>query len=394
MRLDKLHRVNPLLFEDNNASLTPLDPARYPNIKKHALAQHQMPEGVAEQVQRLKELVSEFPPGVDPPDYDSAVEALRDCQTAFKQLLLRSQTNAISGLLGESEYSSINENINSFNAKKEKFGVNQNGYIVIAADMDDTQYLNDKSGLGHLGVNGIFQNVGKLFKQFLGPIKNVKFYHPQGDEFRAVADVSNLSEEQVRVQFSRLILACLNIADHLASTGFYLEGWDDSRRIQPTISFGVSTSEAAADGILTHVKAGASSGKPMKYAVIIDRDVRHDLGLTPDSLGQYVQALQEKAATDAKVIAVDSNDVSAYDYHSPMGKSGMMENKTPMDEVRNRSGAVMLECSWSEVPSHRKQELAKLREQKRGYLKRPVGAMKVGDRYYPLNSALKDSSNI
>jgi hypothetical protein len=164
----------------------------------------------------------------------------------------------------------------------------------------------------------------------------------------------------------------MNVANGLASTGYYLPGWEDTRRVQPTISFGVSTNETAADGVLTHVKTGASSGKPMKYALTLDRDLRFELGLTSEQMNAYVSQLNSQTPSGFEIQSADGPDVAMY------------EGKMPMEDVRGKEGAVMLECSWDEVPPQRKKEVELLRQQKRAYLNQdnPPGVLKIGGNVY------------
>ena len=249
------------------------------------------------------------------------------------------------------------------------------------------KFLNDKTGLGHAGVNAILQSIGKLFSESFGRIANTKAFHPHGDEFRIISFIGDLRPEEAQMQFARLIQGCLEVANGLASTGFYLEGWEDQRRVQPTISFGVSTTDSSADGILTHVKTGASSGKEMRYFIVIDRDLRYDLGLNPEEMNKQIQSLNQ-TYDKVDIVSADAPEVAAYDAER---MPGIAESKVPMDDVRGKPGAPVLECSWSEITPHRKKELELLQRQKRAYLEHPAGVAKVGKNYIPLKETFKPS---
>lgn len=387
MRLDSLYRSKQALLVEEDTG-QPLDPSRYPPVRRHVLAKYEPALDIESEIDALKNMAFEYPPSwagkqVDPPDYKSALTALRRSQTAFRRLLQKLQLNPMSGLRGDSEYSRVSAQAQAAAAKREKFGkVGPGEFIVIAADVDDMKYLNDKTGLGHHGVNSVLQNIGKLFQEHF-QLEDTKVFHPHGDEFRVISYLGAGDPERARLRFVHLIQACMAVADSLASTGFYVEGWPDNRRVQPTISFGISTTDGAADGLVTHVKTGASSGKSMKYAIVIDRDLRYDLGLSPEEMNKYVQSLKRPQGA-AQLMTMDAPEVTAYD-------GGFAESKTPMDDVRGKQGAVFLECSWSEVTPHRKKELEAIRRQKRAYLDNPGGVMKVGSHYYPLKEPFKPS---
>lgn len=377
MRLNNLNnRLNKLrmLYESDTGQ--PLEATRYPSISRHALAKYEPTIDIENEVEALRNMAFEYPKGQNPATYEEAVKALRRSQAAFRRLLQRLQLNPMSGLRGEGEYSRLSDHASKSAARREKF--NRTGpseYIVIAADVDDMKYLNDKTGLGHSGVNAILQNIGKLFTESF-QIENTKLFHPHGDEFRIISHIGEADPEAARLRFARLLQGCLHVSNTLASTGFYLEGWPEEYRVQPTISFGISTTETSADGLLTHVKTGASSGKPMKFAIVVDRDLRYDLGFSPEEMNKYVGSVQP-AAGNVNVMTIDSPDVAVY------------ESKLPMDQVRGRKGPVVLECSWSENP--RKDELASIRRQKRTYLESPEGVMRVGKNFVPLREKYKPS---
>lgn len=392
MRLDNLYKIKSLLSEAEDTG-QPLEPSRYPAIRRHALAKYEPAIDIEKELESLKDMAYAYPPpwlfggegrkagGVKPPDYEEAVKAYRRAQAAFRKLLQKLQLNPMSGLRGESEYQRLSALAQQSSAKRVKFGGTGPGeYIVVAADVDNMKYLNDKTGLGHAGVNSILQNIGDLFKRYF-QIENTKLFHPHGDEFRVISYLGGTADPKLR--FARLVEGCIGVSDALASTGFYVEGWEDQRRVQPTISFGISTTDTAADGLLTHVKTGASSGKEMKYVIVVDRDLRYDLGLNPEEMNKYIQSLRRQSDS-AQVVALDSPEVAAYD-------SGVSESKVPMDEVRKKPGAVVLEASWSEITPHRKKELEAVRRQKRAYLEQPGGVMKVGKNYYPLKEPYKPS---
>jgi GGDEF domain-containing protein len=406
MRLDYLYKRKSLLSEAEDTG-QPLDPSRYPPIRRHQLAKYEPAIDVETEVEELKQMAFEYPPAwltkenggkgkVDPPDYKAAVVAYRRCQAAFRRLLQRLQLNPMSGLRGDSEYQRLSSVAQRSAAKRSKFGGRGPGeYIVIAADVDKMKYLNDKTGLGHAGVNAILQNVGKLFNEGFGNIQNTKMFHPHGDEFRVISYVGDMSPEKVQIQFAQLIQGCLTVANGLASTGFYLEGWEDVRRVQPTISFGISTTDTAADGILTHVKTGASTGKEIRYVVVVDRDLRYDLGLTPEQMNKHIQSLQQ-VSSQVEVFSVDPPDVAAYDAEGSGTQGSLLqgltsESRMPMEDAMGKTGAICCEASWSEITPQRKRELELFQRQKRAYLDNPAGVVKEGRNYIPLKEAFKPS---
>lgn len=377
MQLDNFDfRLNKLKMLYESDTGLPLESTRYPKINRHLVAKYEPAIDIESEVDALRNMAFEYPKGQDPANYTEAVKALRRSQAAFRRLLQRMQLNPMSGLKGETEYSRLSENAAKAAARREKF--NRTGpseYIVIAADVDDMKYLNDKTGLGHSGVNAVLQNIGKLFQESF-QVENTKLFHPHGDEFRVISYVGRADNETARLQFAKLLKGCLEVSNKLASTGFHLEGWPTDMRVQPTISFGISTTDTSADGLLTHVKTGASSGKPMKFVVVVDRDLRYDLGFSPEEMSAYVNKLNAKS-DDALVISMDSPETAVY------------ESKLPIDQVRGKQGPVVLECSWSENP--RQEELAKIRKQKRSYLEAPEGVMKIGKNFVPLREKYKPS---
>jgi len=167
----------------------------------------------------------------------------------------------------------------------------------------------------------------------------------------------------------------MEVSNKLASTGFYLEGWVEQRRVQPTISFGISTTDTSADGVLTHVK----SGKNMKYAITVDRDLRFDLGLSAQQMSQYILSLRKSQPPGVSISSIDAPDIAVY------------ESKMPIEDVRNKQGAVVLDCSWKEVPPDQKKRIAETRESKRSYLHgQPPGVMRLGrGTYIPLKEPYK-----
>jgi GGDEF domain-containing protein len=370
-RLNKLR----LLYESDDTG-QPLESSRYPKVNQHTIAKYTPAIDIEEEIDALRAMAFEYPKGQNPPDYEEAVKSLRRSQAAFRRLLQRLQLNPMSGLRGEGDHARLSSKATKSAAVRKKFGKTGPGeYIVIAADVDDMKFLNDKTGLGHAGVNAILQNIGRLFKESF-QVENTKLFHPHGDEFRVISHIGSADQEGARLRFARLLQGCLEVSNKLASTGFYLEGWPNDFRVQPTISFGISTTELAADGLLTHVKTGASSGKPMKFVIVVDRDLRYDLGFSPEEMNKYVTNVAPSAGA-ASVMTLDSPEVAVY------------ESKLPLDQVRDRQGPVVLECSWSENP--RKEELAKIRRQKIAYLDQPGGVMKLGKHYLPLKEAYKPS---
>ena len=374
MRLNNLHdRSNKLrlLYEDDTGQ--PLESTRYPAIIRHVLAKSSPILNVEEEADALVNMAFEYSKDQDPENYEEAVKALRRSQAAFKRFLNRMSLNPMSGLAGLSEYDKMAAKVKAANAKKRKFGKPGAGeYIVVAADVDDMKFLNNKTGLGHGGVNSIIQNIGKMFKDVFN-MKDTYVFHPHGDEFRVISKIGD-DQEEARLRFAQLLRACLEVSNNLSSTGFYLDGWPKEQRVQPTISFGISNTDNSADGLLTHVKTGASGGKPMKFIIVNDRDLRYDLGFSPEEMNKYVQNVQPSNGDN--VVSLDSQDT-------------VYEAKMPMDDHRERRGPVILECSWSE--NTRKDELNSIRRQKRDYLDNPMGVMKVGKNYIPLREAFKSS---
>ena len=379
MRLHNLNnRLNKLRLLYENDTGQPLESTRYPAVNRHTIAKYEPSIDIESEVAALRNMAFEYPKGQDPATHKEAIKALRRSQAAFRRLLQRLQLNPMSGLRGEGEYSRLSDHATKSAASREKF--NRTGpseYIVIAADVDDMKYLNDKTGLGHTGVNAILQNIGKLFKESF-QIENTKLFHPHGDEFRVISHIGKSDPESARLRFARLLQGCMRVSNTLASTGFYLDGWPDDYRVQPTISFGISTTDTSADGLLTHVKTGASSGKPMKFSIVVDRDLRYDLGFSPEEMNKYVGSVQP-ASSEVNVTMIDSPDEAVY------------ESKLPMDQVRGKQGPVVLECSWTETTKGRKAELNSIRRQKRAYLESPEGVMKVGKSYIPLREKYKPS---
>jgi GGDEF domain-containing protein len=365
MRLDKLHKPNKLrlLYEEDTGK--PLEANRYPPVKRHAVAECSPLVNIEDELDALKELVFEYPKGMDPPTHEESVKALRRSQAAFKRLLQRMQLNPISGLHGATEYSRISEDAHKAVARKEKFGKpGPTDFIIVAADVDDMKFLNSKTGLGHAGVNSILQTIGKLFKENFD-IEGTRCYHPCGDEFAVVSKMTG-EHEEARQKFAKLLKGCIGVANALAETGFHHKGWPDDRRVQPTISFAISNTDTSSKGLLTHVKAG----KSMKFVVVVDRDLRYDLGFSPEELNKYVQRLQ---SGETNVLVRDVPEMAVY------------EEKMPIDEVRNNQGPVILECSWADNPD--KEKLEAIVKMKGRYRDAPEGVQKFGKHYLPLGEA-------
>ena len=400
MRLDNLNgrRSLRLLFEEDTG--LPLEPSRYPPILKHLPG-----DGVSDHDigSKLKAMARD---GVSPDEW-------RD---AYKELAKHIQMNPISGLPGGYEYGSLVDKAAASSKAKKKFGEPEQ-YIVVAADVDNMQHLNDKSGLGHKGGNAVLKYIGQLFQEAFA-IENTQIFHPSGDEFRVISYIGNdkkgreMPKEQIKARFVRLLQGCMEASNKLASTGVYQPGWEDSRRVQPTISFGISTTDEAANGVLTHVKTGASGGKPLKYAITIDRDLRYDLGFNPEELSYWLNTIK-KGPGDISISSADSPEVMAYNGNAtdmpatqrqrsgqpkPSGQAlrpytgrtlsagknvlgiAIIETKLPMETERERQGALVLEASWSEVPDNQKGVLKRVREQKGAYRGADSGqAMRVGD---------------
>jgi len=383
MRLNRLFDNDARILIEADDTGRPLEAGRYGPVKRHEIAEFQPLIDMEEEIERLQAMVFRYSIDEDPPNYKEAVKALRTSQTAFRQLLHSLQLNPVSGLRGQHEFAQRSQQATRAVAQHRELG--RGGpppYIVVAADVDNMKYLNDKTGLGHKGVNKILSDIGSLFKESFNIVENVKLFHPHGDEFRAIAYVEDLDEEGARKRLVEIVRACMDVANGLTSTGYYLPGWEDARRVQPTISFGVSTNEMAADGILTHVKTGASSGKPMKYALTLDRDLRFELGLTREQMGAYVAQLNSSSPSGFEIQSVDGPDVAVY------------ESKMPMDDVRGHPGCAMLECSWDEVSPQRKKEVELFRQTKRAYLNMdiPPGVMRISkDTYIPLKEGFVSS---
>jgi GGDEF domain-containing protein len=422
MRLNNLNKYRSLraLFEEEESNLPPLELSRYPKVSRHKLAQFAHAIDVEGEIEDLKSMAYAYPPpwygkedfrgggDVDPPDYKTAIVSYRRCQAAFRKLMQLLQMNAVSGLRGANDYYHLANKANVAAKEGSTFG-GKDKYIVIASDVDDMKYLNDKTGLGHRGVNSILKYIGELFTQSFS-IENTKLFHPHGDEFRVISYIGptdnnkeGLDENQVKTRFIHLLQGCIEVANKLASTGFYQEGWESSRRIQPTISFGISTTDTAADGVLTHVKTGASSGKKMKYAITIDRDLRHALGFNPEELNHWVNTIK-KTQGDVHVGVIKPPEVAVYDgpeqeskllpfrneNKDVIGIAVIIEDKMPIEDLQKRRGAVVLEASWEEIPESVKQKLEILRKQKRAYLDMPEGVMKIGPGIYiPLKEPFK-----
>jgi GGDEF domain-containing protein len=312
---------------------------RYPPIRKHILAKSGRYEN------RLKEEIREL-----------KRQARTDPKRAFNRLLQLMNAHPVTGLLGAPDYDDMNASIKQRLEDRQRFGGEGPGsHIVIAGDIDDTGYLNTKTGLGHGGVNSVFGHIGDLLRESFA---DSHVYHPRGDEFRIVHDIDGLNQEEARQRFIRMLQGCLEVSNKLASTGFYGEGWEDTQRVQPTMSFGMSTTDDAADGLLTHVKSGASSGKPLKYSITLDRDLRHDLGLTPESMNQLIHTLK-RGAGPAHQGLLDTPEVTVF------------ESKMPMEDAGNRKGAVVLEASYGDITD--KKRLRAIRGEKNAYTKERPG---------------------
>ena len=370
MRLDNLYNNSRLLLKEGDTGQS-LEPSRYPAVRRHILAKRKPTLNMEEEVEKLKNMAFEYSRDQDPSNYDEAVVALRRSQAAFARLLQQLQVNPISGLRGANSYDKLSSHINeTIIAKTDTQDLSK--YIVIAADVDDMGHINNKTGLGHPGGSSILQTIGGLFEKFFN-IENTKLFHPSGDEFRVVTYIGDADVESARIRFSQLLRGCIELSNYLTSSGFYLEGWTDDHRVQPTISFGISTSDDAADGLLTHVKIGASGRKPMKYVVVIDRDLRNNLGFSADELNKYVNA---KSVVD--IMTADTSDM-------------VHEDKSPMNEVQGAQGAVIAEASYSAIPEGRRRVLNATRKHKRLYLEQPGGVLREGKNYYPLNEPFKSS---
>lgn len=374
MRLNNLHNRSGklrLLYEDETGQ--PLEPSRYPAVKRHVIAEAKPLLNILKEVDALQNMVFEYPKEVNPSDYKEAVKALRRAQAAFKRLTNRMGQNPVSGLGGSSSYDRMVEDVHGATARRKKFNRPGPGeFIVISADLDDTGFLNTKSGLGHMGVNAILQNVGKLFQKSFS-MDDTHLFHPGGDEFKVISKLGD-DPEEARLRFAQLLKACMDVSNGLAETGFYLDGWPDERRIQPTLSFGISNSDLSSEGLLRHVKAGAASGKPIKFVIVNDRDLRYDLGFSPEEMSKYVQQVQQP---NDELVSLDSPDVAFY------------ESKLPMDNVRDRRGPIICEASWSENPH--KKKLALLSQKRKEYLDKasPEGVLKWGNKYIPLKESFQ-----
>jgi len=374
MRLDRLFDNNSKILAEANDTGLPLEPSRYPSIAKHQVADFKAPVDIESVIDRLQAMAFKYPIDENPPNYNEAVSALRSSQDAFRQLMHQLQLNPISGLRGHHEFAKRSSDANKATSQhRELQRSGPSPYIVVAGDVDNMAYLNKM--LGHEGTNKVLSDVGNLFNKFLGRIENVKMYHPHGDEFAVIAYVDGLDGDSARMRLVEIVRGCMLLSDTLASTGYYVKGWEDTRRVQPTISFGVSTTYKSADGCLTHVKTGASGGKPMKYTLTLDRDLRFELGMTNEQMSAYVSKL---AASSPQGFEISSCDGSQGDDVS------VVENKMPMENARGKEGVVVLECSYDEMTPQRKDELSRIRQAKTAYMRNnnPPGAIRITEGVY------------
>lgn len=339
MRLDHLYSGGPrrVLAEEQS---TPLEPSRYPPISEHVKAAFTPNIDVTSELKRLDQL------------------ARRDPASAYRAMRELIDMDLITGLKGQAEFYGRMGELEEAAGVQPPNGVGD--YLVVAADLDATKHLVEKSGLGHLGVSTVMQKVGELLKKAFGRDPKVNLYHKHGDEFAVVRYIGDEDLAGVQAAFVDVLRRCIMVANALASKGFAHDGWPAERRVQPTISFGISTSDQAADSILTHLKSGDAGRRPLKYVVVIDRDLRNKLGLSVDDINR----LKVQAPPEVGVVEMEPREA-------------VFEEKSPVDEVRERPGAVIVECSFGDIPEHRRMELAAVRRQKRGYLNAPAGAMVI-----------------
>lgn len=279
--------------------------------------------------------------------------ARRDPARAYRQLRSLIDRDVTTGLRGRAEYSKI---MGESSDELSDGGLPQQ--IVIAADVDNMAHMNEKSGLGTSGVNSVLKYIGELFENRFGSAQDVSVYRNGSDSFAVTIFIGDKDVGKAQAVFVDALSRCIWISNTLATTGVSNEGWSSERSIQPTISFGISTSDGSANGILDNIKAGGDGRKPLKYVVVIDSDLRQTLGLSVDDINR----IKSQAP---KGIDVVSTDPSEFVY----------ESKMPVDQVREQPGALVVECSYRDMPGNRKKELGLYRESKNRYLKEPVGAV-------------------
>lgn len=295
----------------------------------------------------------------------------RDPASAYRQLRDLVDRDVTTGLQGRARYQEV-----MGEASDE---VNDNGlkdYIVISADVDNVAHMNEKSGLGTHGVNSILSYIGELFENKFEGAEGVDIFRTGSDSFAVTVLTKGKDLGKVQAMFVDILRRCIWISNTLATTGMSNEGWPAERSVQPTISFGISTSDASANGIMDNIKAGGEGRQPIKYVIVADSDLRHSLGLSIDDINR----IKAQAIQGIDMASADPDELIYF------------ESQTPVDQVRDTPGAIVVECSYGDMPKRRKQELSMYRESKNRYLKEPVGAVLLDAErgiYGPLKEAYK-----
>jgi len=362
MRLEKLYSGKSFLLEARAA----IPPGRLPDPAEH------------ENAMGFKAAV----------DFDQAIEdadrkfAEGNCEEAYRELKTELIKNYISGL----RWSLKQEDPNS-------------RYFYVVGDIDNMKWLNDESGLSHVGVNSILQRVGTLMynhiegqydvedmqvykqgdplagKVLRSGIEQTKTFHPHGDEFGARTNITSMDTAQKGQTLLGLIESCLKTSDQLAKIAWYASQDATQRQtggVQATVSFAISDNKRRADLILTKTKAQT------KYSVTVDSRL----------IQQYINPFKELRRELDQLTGVGVETMRG-SKTAKFVRGGIKEaHNKQLQAVMNQPGCLLLELDPLQIPRHEKLELLSGLEEKLHYLRNPNGVLCVpcGDKnmYYPL----------
>tara|TARA_R100001244_G_scaffold25113_4_gene25582 strand:+ start:47736 stop:48806 length:1071 start_codon:yes stop_codon:yes gene_type:complete len=341
MKLEDLYGKRSYRGVLKESSDLPLDPIRYPPVSGHRPVENSLAINMCEELERLDDL-SKSNPG-----------------SAYKELRDLVEKDVVTGLKGGHVFKALHAEASD--------DVNENGlknFIYVVGDVDDARHLNEKSGLGTIGVNSVIGYIGNLITSQFGGSSRAECYRLGGDTFAVSVYVGDTDKDRAQRIFADVIKRCILMSNTLAGQGFHHEGWSPERRVQPTISFGISDSVNGALGLMSHIKAGDSGRKPLKYMIVTDRDLRHKLEISVDDINRL--KTQGSGGLGLDMMSVDSNE-------------GLIE--ADMKDAGNKPGVTMVECGWTDVPSGRKKNLGAFNESKNRYnSKEPAGAAIVDER--------------
>jgi GGDEF domain-containing protein len=351
MRLNHLYTAKSprTLFEEE---LQPLESSRYPQITSYKNVDSTPRINLSNKLDELDQIAKGNP------------------ALAYRKLREAIDSDVVSGLRGKHLYDSV---MGDASEKLNNDGLPD--YIVVAGDIDNMSHINDKSGLGTDGGTAVLAYAGELIETRFKNASDTMAYRKDSDSFAILTFIGDKSIREAQKVFVDMLTRCIWISNKLASTGMSHPNWPSERSVQPTISFSISTSDKSAFGLLHHIKAGDAGRKPLKYVIIPDSDLRHTLGLSVDDINR----IKSQAPDGIDVVSAGSSEI-------------VYESQAPIDSVREKSGAVVVECSYGDIPENRRSQLSAFNEAKNRFTKEPVGAVLLDAKrgiYGPLKEAYK-----